>query len=163
MPSAAFFENCWEARLGFIHRPDFEVQLQAHFYGASSSSTDFAAVALRNVIFAAGYRSILAKRPEVSFAAAQKMVWQGYFQNALSVLTGLLLPPSRLMAVQALALMVGKSSQWKNAELMVHLGLLCRRTWKFGNSACPVSQCSTRCNHTRFAPGAHPADRQLVE
>ncbi|KAK5051890.1 hypothetical protein LTR84_002693 [Exophiala bonariae] len=101
----AFFENCWEARLGFVHRPDFEAQLQAHFYGASSSSTDCAALALRNVIFAAGYRSILAKRPEISFTAAQKIVWQGYFQNALSVLTGLLLPPSRLMAVQALALM----------------------------------------------------------
>lgn len=111
--STAFFENCWEARLGLIHRPDFEAQLQAHFVDGSQASTrnDCADVALRNVVFAAGYRSILAKTAKVPFAIARRKAWQGYFQNALSVLTGLLLSPSRLIVVQALALMV-RDPKW---------------------------------------------------
>ncbi|OAL27487.1 hypothetical protein AYO20_09770 [Fonsecaea nubica] len=101
----AFFENCWEARLGLIHRPDFEAQLQAHFLDDSSSRNDYAEIALRNVVFAAGYRSILLKTAKIPFHAVRKEAWEGYFVNALSVLTGLLLSPSRLMVVQALALM----------------------------------------------------------
>ncbi|KIW32550.1 uncharacterized protein PV07_04081 [Cladophialophora immunda] len=101
----AFFENCWEARLGLIHRPDFEAQLQAHFLDDSSSRNDYAEIALRNVVFAAGYRSIMAKTAKIPFHIARKAAWEGYFQNALSVLTGLLLSPSRLMVVQGLALM----------------------------------------------------------
>lgn len=106
MPSTAFFENCWEARLGFIQREDFEAHLQAHYYEETSTRNDFAEIALRNIVFAAGYRSLLAKTTTVSYAAARNSAWQGYFSNALSVLGGLLLSPSRIVAVQALALMV---------------------------------------------------------
>lgn len=105
----AFFENCWEARIGIIDRLDFEAQLQAHFHNETSSQHDYAQLALRNVVFAAGYRAILAKGSTVPFAAAQTHAWHRYFKNALSVLTELLLSPPRLMTVQALALMVRRS------------------------------------------------------
>ncbi|EXJ67936.1 uncharacterized protein A1O5_08550 [Cladophialophora psammophila CBS 110553] len=101
----AFFDNCWEARIGLIHRSDFEAQLQAHFHNETYSRNDYPMIALRNVVFAAGYRSILANTPSVSFSTAQTKPWQCYFKNALSVLTKLLLSPPKLMTVQALALM----------------------------------------------------------
>ncbi|KEF59159.1 uncharacterized protein A1O9_04003 [Exophiala aquamarina CBS 119918] len=101
----AFFDNCWEARLGFVSRSDFEAQLQAHFYNETPWCNDHATYALRNVVFAAGFRSLQAQSGTVSYTTAQKDAWQGCFSNALSVLAGLLLSPSQLSAVQALALM----------------------------------------------------------
>jgi len=100
----AFYENCWEADLGILDRNDLEVYLQAHFDNRGSMK-DPAWFALRNIVFAAGYRSLLASDPAVSFAAAQVKAGS-YFNNALSMLTRLILPPSRLMAVRALTLMV---------------------------------------------------------
>ncbi|KEF61156.1 uncharacterized protein A1O9_02721 [Exophiala aquamarina CBS 119918] len=99
----AFYENCWEADLGILDRTDLEVHLQAHFNNRSSQK-DPAWFALRNIVFAAGYRSLLATDPAVSFAAAQVKAGY-YFNNALSMFTRLILPPSSLMAVRALTLM----------------------------------------------------------
>jgi hypothetical protein len=61
--------------------------------------------ALRATVFAAGYRSLLAKDCSISFAKAQAKAGQ-LFKSALSVFTKLLLPPSSIMAVRALTLMV---------------------------------------------------------
>jgi hypothetical protein len=44
----------------------------------------------------------------VSYNTGQEDAWQGYFSNALSVLAGLLLSPSQITVVQALALMVSR-------------------------------------------------------
>lgn len=101
---AAFYENCWEADLGILDRADLEVHLQAHFDNRGSQK-DPAWFALRNIVFAAGYRSLLATNPAVSFSVAQVKAGH-YFNNALSMFTRLILPPSSLMAVRALTLMV---------------------------------------------------------
>jgi hypothetical protein len=101
----AFYENCWEADLGILERTDLEAHLQAHFDNRVSRK-DPAWFALRHIVFAAGYRSILATRPAISYAVAQAKAGY-YFNNALSMLTRLILPPSSLMAVRALTLMVG--------------------------------------------------------
>jgi hypothetical protein len=105
---AAFYDNCWEARLGFVSRSDFEAQLQTHFYNELPSRNDPAAYALRNVVFAAGHRSLQMQSGTVSYSIAQESAWQGCFSNALSVLAGLLLSPPRPPVVQALALMASK-------------------------------------------------------
>ncbi len=79
--------------------------MRAHYHKKTSKRDDPAWFALRNVVFALGYRSIFAKSPKATFANAQAKAWQ-YFNNALSVLTEILLPPSSLTAIQALTLMV---------------------------------------------------------
>lgn len=104
--ATAFFDNCWEARLGFISRSDFEAQLQAHFCDENPSHNDYAAYALRNVVFAGGRRSLQAQSGIVSYSTALEDAWQGCFSNALSVLAGLLLSPPHVTVAQALALMV---------------------------------------------------------
>ncbi|KIX06975.1 uncharacterized protein Z518_04951 [Rhinocladiella mackenziei CBS 650.93] len=99
----AFYQNCWEADLGIIDRTDLEAQLKAH-YRNQMPRNDPTWFALRNIVFAGGYRSLLARDPTISFAAAQAKAGH-YFHNALSVFTRLLLPPARLMAIRALTLM----------------------------------------------------------
>ncbi|KAK5047210.1 hypothetical protein LTR84_006732 [Exophiala bonariae] len=99
----AFYENCWEADLGILDRTDLQAHLQAHFDNRGSPK-DPAWFALRNIVFAAGYRSLLATTPAVSFADAQAKAGF-YFNNALSMFTRLILPPSTLIAVRALTLM----------------------------------------------------------
>lgn len=47
----------------------------------------------------------MARNISVSFTTIQRNAWQYYFSNALSVLSELLLSPSNIVAVQALALM----------------------------------------------------------
>ena len=79
--------------------------MRAHFREKKTKAEDPAWFALCNVVFALGYRSILAKNPNATFAIAQAKAWR-YFRNALSVLTEILLPPSSLTAIQALTLMV---------------------------------------------------------
>jgi hypothetical protein len=101
---AAFYENCWEADLGILDRTDLEVHLQVHFDNRGSQK-DPAWFALRNIVFAAGYRSLLATKPVDSFTDAQAKAGY-YFNNAFSMFTRLILPPSSLMAVRALTLMV---------------------------------------------------------
>ncbi|KAF2871444.1 fungal-specific transcription factor domain-containing protein [Massariosphaeria phaeospora] len=99
----AFYQNCWEADLGIIDRVEVEALIEAH-YKNEEPEDDASSFALRNIIFAAGYRSLLAKDPAESFSAAQEKAGC-YFQAALSVFTRLLIPPSSLTAVRALILM----------------------------------------------------------
>lgn len=100
----AFYESCWETNLGIMDRTDLEPLLQAHFENRISRKEP-AWFALRNVIFAAGYRSLLATDPNMPFAVMQAKAGY-YFNNALSMFTRLILPPSSLMAIRALMLMV---------------------------------------------------------
>lgn len=79
--------------------------MRAHYHKKTPKKDDPAWFALRNVVFALGYRSILAKNPNATFATAQAKAWR-FFKNSLSVLTEILLPPSSLTAIQALTLMV---------------------------------------------------------
>ena len=65
--------------------------------------------ALRNAVYAAGYRYVLSRDTSVSFVTAQAQAWQ-YFKNALSVFTELLFGHSGVTAVQALAVMVRSCS-----------------------------------------------------
>ena len=104
----AFYQNCWEADLGIIERVDFEAQLESH-YRSPASKIDPAWFALRNIVLAGGYRSLLAKDHTVSFSTAQAEAGS-YYKKALSVFTRLLLPPSNTTAIRALALMVRDSS-----------------------------------------------------
>lgn len=104
----AFFQNCWEADLGLIDRKEFETQLKSH-YRKQKSKSDPAWIALRNIVFAGGCRSLLARDSTVSFAAAQAKAGH-YFTRAVSVLTSLLVPPPKLMSVRALSLMVRAQS-----------------------------------------------------
>ncbi|KIW99292.1 uncharacterized protein Z519_00955 [Cladophialophora bantiana CBS 173.52] len=111
----AFYENCWEADLGLIDRTDFEALLKAHYHN-QLSTTGAAWLALRNIVFAGGYRSLLAKDPNVSFASAQAKAGR-FFKTALSVFTRLVLPPSSLMAIRALTLMACYVEGLGNAPL----------------------------------------------
>ncbi|RVX72408.1 hypothetical protein B0A52_03596 [Exophiala mesophila] len=99
----AFFEETWEAKLAIVHRDDFEALLREYFRGPAQKG-HLAWFALRNTVFACGYRSILVKDPGVSFSEAQVKAGR-LFNYALSVLTQILLPPSSLLAIQALTLM----------------------------------------------------------
>lgn len=107
----AYFDNCYDAVFGALNRPDFEGLLRSHFQRGhcSPEDDDPSFLALRNVVYAAGFRSILAKDPSVSFADAQIQAWR-YFENALSVLGDVLFNPTDLTAVRALVLMVRLST-----------------------------------------------------
>lgn len=105
----AFFEETWEAKLAIVHRDDFEALLREYFRGPAQKG-HLAWFALRNTVFACGYRSILVKDPGVSFSEAQVKAGR-LFNYALSVLTQILLPPSSLLAIQALTLMVGSNAR----------------------------------------------------
>ena len=98
--------------------------MRAHFCQRKSKTDDPAWFALRNTVFALGYRSILAKDAHTSFATAQVKAWR-YFKKAFSVLTEILLPPSSLTAIQALALMVSIVSEHLEFHLTPIAGLLC--------------------------------------
>ncbi|KAF2481569.1 hypothetical protein BDY17DRAFT_326250 [Neohortaea acidophila] len=99
----AFYEHSWEANLGFIDRKDLETHLKA-YYRSPDQQIEYAWFALRNTVFACGYRGLLAKDPSVSFATAQAQAGR-FFKAALSVLTNILIQPSNLVGVRALALM----------------------------------------------------------
>ncbi|KAK5731725.1 hypothetical protein LTS12_027226 [Elasticomyces elasticus] len=99
----AFYDDSWEANLGVIDREDFEMHLHA-YHGNQKIENESAWFALRNTVFACGYRSLLAKDPSISFATSQAEAGR-YFRNALSVLADILVPPSSLIAVRALTLM----------------------------------------------------------
>lgn len=104
----AYFEHSYDAVFGLMHRPAFEARLSAHLEQQKQQPVqreDPAWYALRNVVYAAGCRCLLARDRCTPFATAQAEAW-GFFANALSVLTDLLFKPSGLLTVQALALMV---------------------------------------------------------
>lgn len=103
---SAYFELSYDAVFGVVHRRSFEKRLRAHF----ATSEDFGAedaswYALRNIIYAAGCRSLLAHDQSFDFITAESKA-RSFFQNALSVFTECIFGHSGLTAVQALTVMV---------------------------------------------------------
>ncbi|KAK5199661.1 hypothetical protein LTR92_000202 [Exophiala xenobiotica] len=98
----AYFEEALDAGLGIVHRPWFEHRLKAHLDGQNDDE-DPSWYALRNVIYASGSRTVLAKTK--SFRQANQLAWR-WFENALSVHTEILYFRTSLIGVQALTLML---------------------------------------------------------
>lgn len=87
-----------------VYRPDFEARLAQHFAG-NLSEDDASWYALKNVVYATGCRTFLAKQNVLSWREIQQRSWP-FFENSLSVYVELLYTPTGLMAVRALAAMV---------------------------------------------------------
>ncbi len=100
----AYFERSVDSLLGVVQRHEFESQLRCH---ADNKSTrdDPAWYALRNAIFASGSRLYHSAEHSAEFAIIHSEAW-GYFSNALSVHSDLLLRSPSLQAVRALLAMV---------------------------------------------------------
>ena len=103
--ATAYFEDSLEALYGVVYRPEFEALLKEHFSGTLSDNASW--YALRNVVYATGCRTYLAKQNPRSWTEAQRRSWP-FFENALSVYVDLLYTPTNLSAVRALAAMVSK-------------------------------------------------------
>lgn len=104
----AYFErsvgNLWE----MVYRPNFERHLRAHLSGQIHYH-DPTWYALRNVIYAAGCRIYRSEFSAVNSLDIQRECW-GYFANALSVHSELLLTKPTLRSVRALLIMVRRRS-----------------------------------------------------
>ncbi|KAK5044674.1 hypothetical protein LTR84_010566 [Exophiala bonariae] len=106
MYTSAFFDHCFEAIFGIVHRPHFEDRLRAHFEQDSKDVTeDIAWYALRNTIYAAGCRQLLLREQSVKYAQAQAEAFR-YFYRAFQVQTDLMYGPPTLEAVRALTAMM---------------------------------------------------------
>lgn len=105
---SAYFErsvgNLWE----MVYRPNFERHLRAHLSGQIHYH-DPTWYALRNVIYAAGCRIYRSEFSAVNSLDIQRECW-GYFANALSVHSELLLTKPTLRSVRALLIMVRRRS-----------------------------------------------------
>ena len=103
----AFFEKSPEGPLIVLSRSSFEARLKNQPGASTSVDTDDPAWwAIRNTVYAAGCRMLLARLEYSStFAEAQSESWK-YFKNALSVLPDLLHPRFDLEGIRALLLMV---------------------------------------------------------
>ncbi|ETI21720.1 hypothetical protein G647_08067 [Cladophialophora carrionii CBS 160.54] len=102
----AYFDESRDVAFGILSRPGFESRLRAHFENSPTTllEEDASWYALRNVVYAAGCRQIMAREQSGRLLLGQGYEWQ-YFQNALSVHTDLLYTRSSFMAIQALAIM----------------------------------------------------------
>jgi hypothetical protein len=100
----AYFENALDAAMGVVHRPWFEQQLEAHLSGNPNEASP-TWHALRNVIYAAGCRIVLAKAKTCTFEETSRRAWL-YFENALAVYARLLFYKTSVTGVQVLTLMV---------------------------------------------------------
>jgi hypothetical protein len=120
-----FYQNCWESSMGILDRAGLEAHLQILFQG-DDATDDPAWYALRNVVFAGACRSLLLKSNVVSYETAQSRA-NRYFENALSVLTDILLSPSSLTAIRALVLMVRTLIRFISAKanLVLTSDMLC--------------------------------------
>ncbi|KEF57046.1 uncharacterized protein A1O9_07236 [Exophiala aquamarina CBS 119918] len=98
-----YFEDSFEAFYGVVYRPEFETRLVQHFERGTSDD-DASWYALRNVVYATGCRTFLAKQNLLSWAEIQRRSWP-FFENSLSVYVELLYTPTGLSAVRALAAM----------------------------------------------------------
>ncbi|OQV00980.1 Fungal specific transcription factor domain-containing protein isoform 3 [Cladophialophora immunda] len=98
----AYFEDSLEALYGVVYRPEFEARLHDHLNSRGINCPTWHA--LRNVVYATGCRTYLAKQKSSNWSDAQRQSWV-YFENALSVYVDLLYTPSGLTAVRALAAM----------------------------------------------------------
>lgn len=129
---SAYFEHSYDAVFGVVHRPTFESRLRAHFrLGNASRVDDPSWYALRNIVYAAGCRSLLAKDSNLSFVEAAAKSRQ-YFQTALSVFNAIIFGRSGFTAIQALLLMVSaKLSKIKMTQVLTLTpGNIRRRAWK---------------------------------
>jgi hypothetical protein len=100
----AYFEDSFEAHYGVVHRSDFEDRLARHFQNGGAPD-DSSWYALRNVVYATGCRTLLAKQKGLTWSEVHRRSWP-YFENALSVHVDLLYTQTGLSAVRALAAMV---------------------------------------------------------
>ena len=100
----AYLESSLEGLLSAMFRSSFEARLRLHFQQNGAKDDDPAWYALRNTIYAWGYRIELS-RTSCTLADAQKRAWR-YFEKALSVYNDILFYPSSLMGVEAVAAMV---------------------------------------------------------
>ena len=91
-----------------VHRPEFEHHLRGYFNNRYSD-IDPAWYAVRNAVYASGCRLYHSANQEASFSRIQEEAW-GYFSNALSVHSDLLLRSPSLRAVRALLAMVSAVS-----------------------------------------------------
>ncbi|CAI7606784.1 unnamed protein product [Penicillium viridicatum] len=101
----AYFGNSFDASLGLVSKEHFEARLRHHFANKDVTDEDPAWYALRNTVYASGYRLSSSNLPYSNmFEEAQGQAWR-YFEKALSVHTELLYGSTGLMAVQALTSM----------------------------------------------------------
>ena len=107
--NGAYFEKGYDAMFGIVDRSYFESRLRAHLE-RTDSEDDREWYALRNVIYASGCRIELSEQSNFMRASTESWPW---FENALSVYTDLIFFPTTLLAVQALAVMVGLVSHDK--------------------------------------------------
>lgn len=90
-------------------RSTFEARVRQHFRQIHSSQIeDPAWFALRNTIYATGYRCLPARSTSLTFEPAEGKAWQ-LFCNALSVFGELIFSHSALTAIQAFTIMLGCS------------------------------------------------------
>lgn len=105
---AAYFDETVEGLHTLVHRPHFETRLKAHFSQPplpSSEQEDPAWYALRNVIYAFGWRHLSQHASAGGFRYRDGEGWK-YFLNVLSVHSQLLYCRAGQMAVEALVAMV---------------------------------------------------------
>ncbi|KAJ5746512.1 hypothetical protein N7520_011694 [Penicillium odoratum] len=98
----AYFRYSYDAIFGIVFRPAFEERLRQHL--ESNLPDDPSWLAMRSTIYASGCMALLSKDPSVAFEDVHRTAWR-YFENAISVHTELLIAPTGLAGVQALALM----------------------------------------------------------
>jgi hypothetical protein len=101
-----------------VSKEHFEARLSYHFAQKDVVDDDPAWYALRNTVYASGYRLSSSNMPYSNmFGQIQVQAWR-YFEKALSVHTELLYGSTGLMAVQALIAMVRVSHANINGSLI---------------------------------------------
>ena len=116
----AYFEQSYDMVFGIIHRPTFESRLRKHFRRldlGQQEEGDAAWFALRNIVYAAGCRCVLAEDSSFTFVEAQTQAFR-LFQNALSVFTELTFAYTGLTGVRALTIMV---SAWFQRRCLLRI------------------------------------------
>lgn len=103
----AYFNETAEGTFGLVHRPHVEARLRAQFSRGQPHppEQDPAWYALRNTVYAGGWRLLSWKQPFSPFRFDEGKGWK-YFKNALSVYSELHFCRTSLLAVQALGAMV---------------------------------------------------------
>ncbi|KAK5047211.1 hypothetical protein LTR84_006733 [Exophiala bonariae] len=99
----AYFKRSVDSLFEAIHQLDFQQQLRSHFENPNPNE-DPVSYAIRNTVYASGCRLHSSANYAASFDAIQKEAW-GYFSNALSVHSELLLRSPSIGAVRALLAM----------------------------------------------------------
>ncbi|TGO36848.1 hypothetical protein BHYA_0113g00210 [Botrytis hyacinthi] len=101
----AYFDHSFDASLGLVSKEHFEARLRHHFAQNDVADDDPAWYALRNTVYASGYRLSSSNMPYSNISGEiQGQAWR-YFEKALDVNNELLYGSTGLMAVQALTAM----------------------------------------------------------